>query len=247
MKKGKFEKKSSFVFNKKMLALLLALVLVVGGMVGGTLAWLVDSSDKVTNTFTTSDIGVKLEENKNDFKMTPGWTIAKDPKVTVKAGSVDCWLFVKVEKQGSVTVGTGTDAKTYTFDAFIAYAIDSGWTAGNGTGEGKNGVPEGVYFRKVENVSSDTSYDVLASGSKEISGVTYSWDANQVLTLPTVTKEMMEAAGKAADTDKIALTFTAYASQLYKTNKPTGEGVTEEQITAAQFTAAEAWANVNPS
>lgn len=242
MKKGKFEKKSSFVFSKKTLALLLALVLVVGGMVGGTLAWLVDSSEKVTNTFTTSDIGVELKETKNDFKMTPGWTIAKDPKVTVEANSVDCWLFVKVEKQGSVTVGTGAGANTYGFDDFIAFAIDNGWTAGNGTGDGKNGVPEGVYFRKVEDNTSAKEFGILASGSKEISGVTYNWAADQVLTLPTVTKEMMEAANKATDANKIALTFTAYASQLYKTNKPT-----EGEVTSAQFTAAEAWANVNPT
>lgn len=242
MKKGKFEKKSSFVFSKKTLALLLALVLAVGGMVGGTLAWLVGSTTAVTNTFTTSDIGVALAETKKDFKMVPGWTIDKDPKVTVAANSVDCWLFVKVEEKGKVTVGTAPNTTEHGFDDFIAYAIDTGWIAGEGTGENKNGVPEGVYFRKVENVTTAKEFGILAAGSKSISSVTYSWSANQVLTLPTVTKEMMEAANKATEANKIALTFTAYASQLYKTNKPTAG-----DVTTAQFTAAEAWANVNPT
>nr|MDY5756504.1 hypothetical protein [Eubacteriales bacterium] len=88
--------------KKKGLALVLALTLLVVGVVAGTLAWLTAKSDVVTNTFTTSDINITLEETEGgtnkEFKMIPGWTIEKDPKVTVVAGSEDCYLFVKVEE-----------------------------------------------------------------------------------------------------------------------------------------------------
>ena len=40
--------------KKKTLALLLALVLLAGGVIGGTLAWLTDKTDPVKNTFTTA-------------------------------------------------------------------------------------------------------------------------------------------------------------------------------------------------
>ena len=48
--------------KKKGLALVLALTLLVVGAVAGTLAWLTAKSDTVVNTFTTSDITVKLKE-----------------------------------------------------------------------------------------------------------------------------------------------------------------------------------------
>ena len=73
--------------KKKTLALLLSLVLVFGVIAGGTLAWLTAQSDTVVNTFTTSDINVKLAESKGvttadgkSFKMVPGKSIEKDPR-----------------------------------------------------------------------------------------------------------------------------------------------------------------------
>ena len=46
--------------SSKTLALLLALVLVLGVAAGGTIAWLVAQSDTVTNTFTYGDINIAL-------------------------------------------------------------------------------------------------------------------------------------------------------------------------------------------
>lgn len=99
---------------KKSFALILALVLVVGCVVGGTVAWLTATSDTVTNTFTTSDIKVQLKETKTNFKMIPGYTIEKDPKATVLAGSEECWLFVKLEKSTN-------------FDSYLTYEMADGW------------------------------------------------------------------------------------------------------------------------
>ena len=89
---------------------LLALVMVVS--VGATIAWLTDTTDPVTNTFTVGNIDITLAETKTDFKMVPGNTIDKDPKVTVVGGSEDCWLFVKVEESDNL-------------DDFITYTVDS--------------------------------------------------------------------------------------------------------------------------
>lgn len=217
--------------KKKTCILLVTVCLLIGCAIGGTLAWLTAKTAKVTNTFTTSDINVELAETKDDFKMVPGWTIDKDPVVTVKEGSEDCWLFVEV-----------TESTNPKLTDYIAYSVDiseAAWTQGEGTGEGKNGVPTNVYFRKVTGIANDTEYNVLGAGSKKVDNVTYSWGANQVLVLPTVTKEMMEALNK-DDVVKPTLTFEAYAVQLWKTNK-LAESATDEEKIAAQFTAAEAW------
>ena len=52
--------------KKRTLALLVALVLVVGCIIGGTLAWLTAKTDAVVNTFTTSDIDVTLTETEEE-------------------------------------------------------------------------------------------------------------------------------------------------------------------------------------
>lgn len=133
----------------KPLALVLALVLVVGCAVGGTVAWLTAKSDTVTNTFTTSDITVKLEETKTEFKMIPGYTIDKDPKATVVAGSEACWLFVKLEKSGN-------------FDQYLTYEMADGWTLVEGQ--------TNVYAQKVESNNVGTPYNILKNDQVAVLG-----------------------------------------------------------------------------
>ncbi len=164
------------------------LVLVAALSIGGTIAWLTATSEEVANTFTPSDINIELTESeKLDLKMVPGKVIAKDPKVTVEAGSEACWLFVKVDKSSN-------------FDNFMTCAVASGWTPGDGTGEGKNGVPVGVYFREVGATSADTSFQVLAGDTDHADGI--------VTVKEEVTKAMMDDL-----TTNPTLTFTAYACQ----------------------------------
>ncbi|MBE5809951.1 MAG: hypothetical protein E7318_03345 [Clostridiales bacterium] len=103
--------------TKKILALALAAVLLVAVSVSGTMAWLAADTDPVTNTFTTSKVGVELDENEEyePYKMIPGHTIDKDPTVTLTAGSEDSFVFVKIEKNEY-------------FDIYMTYAVDSAWT-----------------------------------------------------------------------------------------------------------------------
>ena len=177
--------------KKKTFVLLLALVLIAGAAVGGTLAWLTDTTDAVQNTFTTSNIEIELDESDNlDLKMIPGWTITKDPKVTVIAGSEKCYLFVKIEKSSN-------------FDNFMTYTVAADWTPLNDTNN--DGVADdGVYYRVVEASDADQEFAVLKD--------------NQVTVKVTVTKADMEAL-KAANATLPTLTFTAYATQYMSSNE----------------------------
>ena len=178
--------------KKKTAALFLALALVVGATIGGTIAWLTDTSDEVVNTFTTSDVDITLTEtdadkdkdaNKNSYQMVPGCTIEKDPKVTVATGSEECWLFVKLEKSDN-------------FDTYMTYEIADDWTPLGGV--------ENVYYRHVttDRMGENNAYTVLKN--------------NQVTVKNDVTKEQMNALEKSQTYP--TLTVTAYASQYMKDN-----------------------------
>lgn len=163
---------------------LLALVLVIGCVAGGTVAWLVATSDTVTNTFTYGNINIALAETTGtNYKIIPGTDIPKDPKVTVKGGSEACWLFVKVEEVGAIS--------TITTDP-VHYAIDTGWAQLKDK-DGKD--VSGVYYRLVDAVNNDTAFNVLKD--------------NKIIVSGELTKETIK--GYAVQQPK--LTFTAYAVQ----------------------------------
>ena len=163
---------------------LLALVLVIGCVAGGTVAWLVATSDTVTNTFTYGNIDIALAETTGkDYKIIPGTDIKKDPKVTVTAGSEACWLFVKVGEVGAIT--------TITTDP-VHYAIDTGWTQLKDK-DGKD--VSGVYYRLVDAVDKDTAFNVLKD--------------NKIIVSGELTKETI----KGYAVQQPTLTFTAYAVQ----------------------------------
>ena len=129
---------------------LLALVLVIGCAAGGTVAWLVATTDSVTNTFTYGDINIGLTETKpvnQQAKIIPGTNIVKDPKVTVTAGSEDCWLFVKVVEEywPTATLEDGTRK--------VSYAIADGWTKVDGQ--------TNVYYREVKATDTVREFPVL--------------------------------------------------------------------------------------
>lgn len=142
---------------------MIALVAVVS--IGGTIAWLQDKTQTVTNTFTTSNVDIVLTETTgNEYKMVPGNTITKDPKVYVIPGSESSWVFVKLEK--SENYGT----------YLAAYQMAEGWN------QLKNGeaLVEGVFYREYTATTEETAYQVLSG------------DALTVLT--SVTQEQMTEA-----------------------------------------------------
>lgn len=194
--------------KKKAWVSLVAVVLVLCCAVGGTLAWLTAKSDVVTNTFAPSDINITLTETPNTdtdgngendawkADMIPGFSYTKDPVVTVKGGSVDCYLFVKFEENGDPT-------KYLTYTSTLTAA--NGWTQGDSTD-----IPSNVWYRKVTANAADQSWNLL--------------NGDTIAVKDTIAKDNM------ADAAKAELVYTAYATQLYKSN-------------GVEFSAAEAWAN----
>lgn len=162
----------------KLVVAMLAVTLLIGCAIGGTVAWLTAKTEAVVNTFTYGDINITLAETTgSSYKIIPGVDIAKDPKVTVKKDSEACWLFVKVEEEGTFVAGK------------VTYSIADGWTKLTGV----TGV-DNVYYREVNAVTADTSFDVIKDNKVNVKDTLTKEDIKSITTNPT-------------------LTFTAYAVQ----------------------------------
>lgn len=121
-----------------------------------------------------------------------------------------------ISKDPKATVKTGSEKcwlfvkidKSTNFDDFMTYTIADGWTQVKGQSD--------VYARKVDGTTNaiGAAYSVLAGDKVTVKG--------------EVTKAMMTADNFTQPT----LTFTAYASQLYKNSSN------------EEFTAAQAWDNI---
>ena len=149
--------------SRKTLMLILALVVTVASAAGGTLAYLYGTQE-VKNTFTYGDISIDLTESDspldddddphtNEYEMSPGADIFKDPTVTVYAGSMDCYLYVEIDE-------------SWNFATFLQYTVADGWLP-------LEGVP-GVYYREVASASVDQAFPVLAGDTVHVKDVSLS-------------------------------------------------------------------------
>lgn len=169
----------------KALSILLAGMLLCIGTVGTTYALLIDSTGPVKNTFTVGNVQIELYEHKyiaesntldsaetclgNQYSIIPGLELPKDPVVTVKAGSEDCWVFVKVE--------TGpTDATNY-----LTYAVDPAWTALDGV--------TGVYYKSCKDIKNDIVLNVLGYNTE---GTSSNFTEKKILVKDSITEDIME-------------------------------------------------------
>jgi len=170
--------------STKALVALLALVLVIGCSLGGTLAWLTDKTDAVTNTFTVGDINITLTETERKYKILPGVDIPKDPKVTVEANSEACWLFVKVDEVNWPPFTEEDGALK------VNYGIADGWKRLDEENH------PGVYYREVDAATAEkgAAYGVLLNNEVTVSENLTKTEVNSITTKPQ-------------------LTFTAYAVQ----------------------------------
>ena len=175
----------------KLFLAMLALVLVIGCAVGGTVAWLVSKPEAVVNTFTYGDINITLGETTgSNYKIIPGVNIDKNPKVTVKKDSEACWLFVEVKEEGTFVPSK------------VTYSIDDGWTQGDGTR-----IPANVYYRSVDAVTADTDFAVLKDNKIYVSEELSKSDIQSITTQPKLT-----FTAYAVQKDSIATAAEAWAN-----------------------------------
>lgn len=190
--------------NKKFIAILsvfvmLALTMVVGCAVDGTVAWLVSESESSVSTFTLGDINIKLtgESESQPLKIIPGVEIKRSLKVTVEPNSEACWLFVKVEgtNWSHFPDANGTAKVSYSVD------VQNGWIALNGH--------PGVYYREVsaENARTGVEYDVngVVAVSKELTKA-------EVDSIASGTQPQLSFTAYAVQRDGIGDAATAWAA-----------------------------------
>ncbi|MBQ6868487.1 MAG: hypothetical protein IJO16_07455 [Clostridia bacterium] len=155
---------------KKTLTMVLAFALVFALGVGGTLAWLKDSTQTITNTFTASNITITLEETKplnQTAKMVPGATIEKDPKTTVVTGSEECFLYVKVEKSEN-------------YDKFLTFEVADGWT------EVEAGTNFMVYGREIKTADIGKAFSIIKGDEVKVNTSVTKEDMTKDFTEPTL-------------------------------------------------------------
>lgn len=223
-----YAKKNS---GKKIFAMILAAVLLIGVGVGGTLAWLSAQTDAVTNTFTVGDVTLTLKESPiivnadgsvtygtpaksitNDYPALPGAVYQKDPVVTVDADSEKCYLFVKFEY-------TTAASTYYTYTSNLS--TTNGWTKLDSASstDTTNGTTTEVWYRTVDKSPTDTPFALLAD-----LGGTYAKGITLAVKTDAVTNDTVDEASAQK------LVYTAYAVQY--------DNVTD---------AAAAWALANPT
>lgn len=106
--------------NRKKLAglLTIGLLLLVG--IAGTFAYLTDKTAPKANTFTVGKVGITLTEPKWDavttHKITPGAVLDKDPTITVAANSETAYVFVELAFTDSLTKYTASVGINYNAD-----------------------------------------------------------------------------------------------------------------------------------
>ena len=214
--------------NKKMIAAILACAMAVGATIGGTIAWLTDTTDEVVNTFTVGNIEIELTEsdatkegdiNKKNYDFVPGDTLLKDPTVTVKSESEDCWLFVKVTVANNSCEDTTVKPKV-TADPVLTWATAEGWKQYTEyTDITKNGIY--YFYRQVTKNDLKETVNGVEKAKDAVYQILNCQDSNNsehekctgcVKVSTDVTKGMVTAMGKDGSS-KPTLTFDAAAVQ----------------------------------
>ena len=199
-------KKSLMCFGSKAVLLIGALALIFVCTAGSTLAWMFDKTSPITNTFVVGDISITLTESDTDgdgddktnsysFEASAegeDLAIAKDAVVTVKKGSEDCWVFVKVEESDNF--------KDYLEYSMAEYPDADGWKQLK-LAEQPNGTT--VWYLKAQDISEDKAFDILKDRSVYAKGA--------------VSQEKLDAI---EEKDYPTLIFSAYAIQMDQVKTP---------------------------
>ena len=221
--------------KKRIAVAIVALVMIFGCVVGGTFAWLTDTTNEVKNTFTYGDIDIDLWEHNYDpaekkltsekvttedeYKMVPANKLPKDPTVEVMKNSEASWVFVEITESSNL-------------DEYLVYAIKAGWKLyGNGSDNDVDASTVNmnaytadhyvIYKEQATTLGSDknTELQILGEGlytdtmgtDATTDDCVVEWENNEVAVKPSVTKAMMETIKNGGA--KPTLSFKAYAVQ----------------------------------
>ncbi|MBQ3588519.1 MAG: hypothetical protein II977_08105 [Oscillospiraceae bacterium] len=193
--------------KKRTVALLMAVVMLFGAAVGGTIAWLTADSNEVNNTFTVGDINITLDETdienptgprntENEYKMVPGKKYMKDPIVHVEAGSEPCYVFVRLTEKNNA----------YGNDKVIQYTINSDWTLVTTEANGDK-----IYvYGTLAAPTVVNALNLTAPATADTTSVFAITEGTTITVNPAVTKAELTAM---EDGTKPTLDFIAYAIQ----------------------------------
>lgn len=192
--------------RNRILLTAIAALLLLAVTVGGTMAWLADTTAEVKNTFATTDINITLTEDldEQEFDLIPGTTYEKNPVATVLKGSEPCYLYVEVVEAGTI-------------EGVIEYDIAQGWTEVDKTGP-KDGIVY-VWESAIDASAADVAKYILKGNE------TY---ANGIVSIPDTLED--ETMNDNEDFVAPTLTFYAYAIQSANTGNATAAwGLLETQ------------------
>lgn len=207
--KNFFNKK--FSTKTKLISSAISLMLIVCFAITGTVAWLMDATEEVTDTFTYGKVEIKLidannnvewsatvhknaydaglyttENNEGKFKLIPGATFDFNPAVQVVDGSEPCYIFVKIEPQNNLT-------------DFVTIQLTNGWI----------GIGNNVY------AYATTTQNVTSMTKVEAGNTTNIINAGKLLVNNTVTSESI----KNAVEPKVQITAYAIQSEYLVDNQ----------------------------
>lgn len=144
MYQGKHYQKNEHVEKrsraKKPLAALVALVLILGAVVGGTLAYLAARTDAIVNTFNPAKVDITVDENFNGkTKENVKITNTGDTDVYIRATYVVTWKDTdgnvypeQPQPEDDYTIGLNPDGGWYHFNGYYyyTYPVASGASTG---------------------------------------------------------------------------------------------------------------------
>lgn len=135
--------------KKRILVIGVMALILVTICVGTTHALLLSRSHSVINTFVSGDIGLTLTESTGSkYTLVPGCEIYKNPRITVKDGSVECWLFFKADSRDDLS-------------SFATYSVADGWTLLTGETD--------VWWRRVEKCDADKVFAIIKGDTLTVS------------------------------------------------------------------------------
>ncbi len=213
--------------KKRAIAIVLAAVLLISAVVGGTIAYLTSyPTSAVVNTFTVGKVDIDLKEHKlqddgsldtntevtnNSYSFMPGDTLPKDPYVTVKEGSEACWLFVRAIETANTYGGGGKP--------IIKFEVAEGtettqWKQLSTEVTGEN--VSNIWYCSVPKANDNTKYHILKDNQIKIASEITSDQAKAMTGASTPKLSFRAAAVQSANVSTVQAAYNEIKDELNK-------------------------------